>query len=194
MKKLNGFTLIELYLILFIIALLFVLGYPNIRNFYERNKLESVTWQISQDLRVVREKSITYQQDLIVFIGENEYFYETMQWGLLQNPQIKDQHFLPSDNSNKYFRKINYPSGVKLDLPTNISTFSFNNKQYIVLIFKCGRDSDLRGEIRIANLNGRLITSENYIPNTGINLIFNNKNIKFQKEILIWRTGKITLK
>lgn len=193
MRKIFGFTLIELYLILFIIALLFVLGYPNIRSFYERNKLENIIWQLSQDLRVVREKSIVYQQDLIAFIGEKEYFYETMQWGLLQNPQQKEQHFLPYDINPKYFKKVIIPARIKIDL-NNHNTILINNKKYLVLIFKCGKETDLRGEIKIANLNGRSVSNEIPIPNSGLSLFINNENINLKREIIIWRTGKISLK
>lgn len=60
-SKINnfGFTLIELLMVLFIISVLFGLGYTNYRDYSRRQLLNTAVRQMEEDIRLIQEKAIS---------------------------------------------------------------------------------------------------------------------------------------
>ncbi|MCX7721053.1 MAG: prepilin-type N-terminal cleavage/methylation domain-containing protein [Dictyoglomus thermophilum] len=189
----KGFSLIELYIVLAVLAIIAIVGVPTLRSFYERKALENTIWQLAQDLRIAREKAITQQQDLIAYIGEDEYYVEFMQYGMLQNPQTYGVHFIPGDTPSRYFKRAKLPINIKLQLVS--PTIKINSKEYLVIVFKPGGSPDeIRGQIKIVNsLDGRRLTSDINITGDGLIITGKNFTINLSSSIKISITGKIAM-
>ncbi|TYT22510.1 prepilin-type N-terminal cleavage/methylation domain-containing protein [Dictyoglomus thermophilum] len=190
----KGFSLIELYIVLAVLAIIAIIGVPTLRNFYERKALENTIWQLAQDLRIAREKAITQQQDLIAYIGEDEYYVEFMQYGMLQNPQTYNLHFVPGDTTSRYFKNVKFPRNIKMQLVS--PTLNINGKNYLVIVFKAGGNTDeIRGQAKIVNsLNGRRLSSDtNITSNNGLVITGKNLTINLSYSIKITTTGKIAM-
>ncbi|GEM_PF-1558630 len=54
----KGYTLLEVLLVIAVLALLFVVGFSNYRDYERRQKVSSITRQIKADLRLAQESAI----------------------------------------------------------------------------------------------------------------------------------------
>ncbi|ACK42462.1 MULTISPECIES: prepilin-type N-terminal cleavage/methylation domain-containing protein [Dictyoglomus] len=189
----KGFSLIELYIVIAVLAIIAIASIPTLRNFYERKTLENIMWQLAQDLRIAREKAIVQQQDLIAYIGEDEYYIEFMQYGMLQNPQIYNIHFVPGDANSRYFKIVKLPKNIKLQFIS--PTVSINGKNYLGVVFKAGGNAnEIRGQAKIVNLlSGRTLYSDSNIDNNGVVITGKSMSINLSYSIKIMATGKISL-
>jgi len=70
-KRKKGFTLIEILIVIAIVIIMAGASVPYLNDFITSQRLQSVAWQLVQDLRTVREDAILYQQDLRVYFCVN---------------------------------------------------------------------------------------------------------------------------
>ncbi len=124
---------------------------------------------------------------------EDEYYIELMQYGMLQNPQNYNLHFIPGDTSSRYFKKVKLPQNIKLQFSS--PTLNINGKNYLAVVFKAGRNVDeLRGQAKIVNsLNNRILSSDVNISNNGLIIIGKNTSINLSYSVKIMLTGKISM-
>jgi len=174
----KGFSLIELYIVIAVLAIIAIASIPTLRNFYERKTLENIMWQLAQDLRIAREKAIVQQQDLIAYIGEDEYY---------------NIHFVPGDANSRYFKIVKLPKNIKLQFIS--PTVSINGKNYLGVVFKAGGNAnEIRGQAKIVNLlSGRTLYSDSNIDNNGVVITGKSMSINLSYSIKIMATGKISL-
>ncbi|BAL81451.1 prepilin-type N-terminal cleavage/methylation domain-containing protein [Caldisericum exile] len=159
----RGFTFIELSVVIVIVLILLGISIPYLNSFIVSRELEEVSWQLVQDLKLVRESAILYQQDLRVYFctnpssSRNFYMFETF----LKDP-LNGVHYNPND----------IPDGihfVRRDLKYNFKFTAhkpfkelgwINGKEYYYLQFYCGKDDHFRGQpnsfdtIEITNSTG----------------------------------------
>jgi Tfp pilus assembly protein FimT len=153
---LAGFTLIELMIVVSVVIIMSAVAIPSFQSVISSRRLQAAAWQMVQDLRMVREDAILYQQDLNVYVNYSNspvvptdpgsYLFETFQWGIDQSRQATDvEHYVPGDSSGHFTQRV-LQSGVIITsvAPTNLVTFG--TKNYQVLCFRCGSGSAFRGE------------------------------------------------
>ena len=146
----KGFTLIELIIVIGVIIILAGAAVPSFGSTMARMRIQSNASQMVQDLRLVHDSAITYQQDLYVYIctsastSATTYYYE-----LSQHDPLHNTHYIPSDTPvpGKFVRKdllynmIFWP-------PVNSGAFTtiVGGKSYLVLAYCCGKGSNFRGQ------------------------------------------------
>jgi len=144
-----GFTFFEVVIVVAILIIFTFIAIPSFQNFISSQRLQEVAFQMVQDLRLVREDAILYQQDLRVYFctdpKENRNFY---MFELFQKDPMKETHYIPSDT----------PDGihfVKRELKYNFTFTShkpflplgwISGKEYYYLTFYCGKDNHFRGQ------------------------------------------------
>jgi Tfp pilus assembly protein FimT len=151
-----AFTFIELAIVIAVVLIMSAVAVPSLRNLISSQRLQSVAWQMVQDLRTVRADAILYQQDLNAYINfpnspvdsysasninNRSYLFETFQWG-------QDQHYIPTDPSRNHFtqRVLQYGIFIYSITPTNSSSISFGGGNYCVMCLRSGAGSAFRGE------------------------------------------------
>ncbi len=148
-KSKNGFTLIETLIAIAIIMTLTAIALPAFNHIIVSERLQSVAWQTVQDLRLVKENAIIYQQDLRVYFcvdpkaSRNFYLVETFQ----KNP-LNGTHFTPGDPPDgKHFikRPLKYNMFFGPHHPFQPLGW-INGKQYYYITFFSGAGSHFRGQ------------------------------------------------
>ena len=71
MKTKNGFTLIELMVVLAVLAIIVTVAVPNMSSFLDTNKLRGVTGQFYSDVQYARSESITRNRNISVSVTSN---------------------------------------------------------------------------------------------------------------------------
>lgn len=105
----EGFTLIEMIIILTLISIIFSIAYPN-RNFYRSIKEKREMEEFRKDLLFARNKAIVESRDYMVYFHLDENGYEIRK----------------SENS-PIFKKKTFQYGLKLE-PTNlVKSFTFKS-------------------------------------------------------------------
>ncbi|MGC9125359.1 MAG: prepilin-type N-terminal cleavage/methylation domain-containing protein [Caldisericaceae bacterium] len=164
----EGFTLIELIVVVTIIIILSAISIPYLRSFIVSQQLQNVAWQLRQDLSSVKEDAILYQQDLRVYFctdpsnERNFYLFETYLKDPL-NPNGIGAHYTPGDPvDGKHFvrRDLQYKIMFTSHKPFLIKGY-INGKQYYYVTFYCGKDAHFRGQ------PSAIDTIELIEPNTG---------------------------
>ena len=150
----RGFSLIELMIVVAVMIVLAGMAVPAFGATLARSRIQTNASQMVQDLRLVRDSAISYQQDLYVYVctspasGRTVYYYE-----LFQKDPLNEIHYTPSDApvSGQFVQKTAlYGMGFGLPVQSG-SAYSFtaatvDGKEYLVLAFCCGKGSYFRGE------------------------------------------------
>ena len=107
--KQQGFTLLEMLLVLFAISILSMVTYFNVRSLYEKQKIEQFLRQFSND--------ILYMQQLAI----NRQKHYTLRWH-------KDRHmyYIGDSSTNLSIIKREYDSDVQIDLNTFPNPMTYN--------------------------------------------------------------------
>jgi prepilin-type N-terminal cleavage/methylation domain-containing protein len=149
-----GFSLIELMIVVAVMIILAGRAVPAFGTTLARSRIQANAAQMIQDLRLVRDMAIAYQQDLYVYIctspasGRTVYYYE-----LFQKDPLNKTHYTPADDpvSGQFVQKTAlYGMGFGLPVQSG-SGYSFtaataDGKEYLVLAFNCGKLSYFRGQ------------------------------------------------
>jgi len=166
-----GFTLIELIIVIAVMTIIAAMAIPAFGTTLARMRIQTNASQMVQDLRLVRENAITYQQDLYVYVctsppsSQTVYYYELYQKNPLTTPPT---HYTPADTpvSGQFVRKValyNMSFGVPFwSGPTNISPTltTLDGRQYVALAFCCGKGSNFRGQpVVVSNTSGPAYTT-----------------------------------
>jgi prepilin-type N-terminal cleavage/methylation domain-containing protein len=148
----RGFTITELMIVMAVIIVLAGVGVPAFGATLARSRIQSNASQMLQDLRLVRDSAIIYQQDLYVYVGTDQdssptvYYYELFQKDPA-NLVEASKHYVPTDAPvpGKFVRKdLSY--GMSFGIPVHGSTTTVGGKDYLVLAYCCGKDSHFRGQ------------------------------------------------
>jgi len=155
----SGFSLIELVIVVAVMIVLAGMAVPAFGATLARSRIQTNASQMVQDLRLVRDSAISYQQDLYVYVctspasDRTVYYYE-----LFQKDPLNEIHYTPSDDpvSGQFVQKTAL-YGMGFGLPVQVgSAYSFtaatvDGKEYLVLAFCCGKGSYFRGEPVVAS-------------------------------------------
>jgi len=107
--KQEGFTLLEMLLVLFAISVLSMVTYYNVHSLYEKQKIEQFLRQFSND--------ILYMQQLAI----NRQKHYTLRWH-------KDRHmyYIGESSTNLSIIKREYDSDIQIDLNTFPNPMTYN--------------------------------------------------------------------
>ena len=107
--KQEGFTLLEMLLVLFAISVLSMVTYYNVHSLYEKQKIEQFLRQFSND--------ILYMQQLAI----NRQKHYTLRW-------YKDRHtyYIGELSENLTIIKREYDSDIQIDLNTFPNPMTYN--------------------------------------------------------------------
>ena len=150
----RGFSLIELMIVVAVMIVLAGIAVPMFGTTLARARIQTNAAQMVQDLRLVRDSAIAYQQDLYVYVctspasGRTVYYYE-----LFQKDPLSEVHYTPADDpvSGQFVRKdALYGMGFGLPVQSG-AAYSFTaatigGKGYLVLAYCCGKGNYFRGE------------------------------------------------
>jgi prepilin-type N-terminal cleavage/methylation domain-containing protein len=212
----EGFTLIETLIVIVIVIILSAVAIPSFRNMIVSQRLQSVAFQIVQDLRETRENAILYQQDLNIYFnydnspveylsGTNfnnrQYCFETFLKDPLATPV---DHYIPTDSANSHFRKkiLSYHIVISNITSNTNSSIAFDGKNYFVIAFRSGAGDTFRGEANIVknmetNASGekRVVSDSDYESIGATPVIIELKDVPTGKTfyIRISATGKISM-
>jgi len=148
-KNRNGFTILELLVVLTISSIFLGISIPYLRDFIIEQQLQEVAWKIVQDMRLTKESAILYQQDLKIYFctepdtSRNFYFFETY----LKNP-LNNVHYTPGDQPDGiHFVKRELKYNTKFTANVGFKELGWiNGKYYHYLTFYCGKDNHFRGQ------------------------------------------------
>lgn len=157
-----GFSLIELIVVVAVMIILAGMAVPAFGTTLARMRIQTNASQMVQDLRLVRDSAITYQQDLYVYIrtspasGRTVYYYELFQKDPT-NAAEASKHYTPADTSvSDAFEKRTLLYNMVCGLPvqsggaaysyTSADTVTAGVNTYLVLVFHCGQGSYFRGQ------------------------------------------------
>ena len=211
-----GFTLIETLIVVAIIIVMAAVAVPSFRNMIVSQRLQSVAFQIVQDLREAREDAILYQQDLNIYFNYNnrpvdylsgtnfnnrQYCFETFPKNALAIPP---EHYIPTDSPNQHFKKrmMDYHIVISKITSSTSSSVNFDGKNYFVIAFRSGAGDTFRGEANIVknmetNASGekRVVLDANYESIGATPVIIELKDVPTGKTfyIRISATGKISM-
>jgi prepilin-type N-terminal cleavage/methylation domain-containing protein len=152
----RGFTLIELMVVVAVMIVLAGAVIPAFGSTLARSRIQSNVSQMVQDLRLVRDSAIVYQQNLWLYVctgpaasDRTTYYYE-----LSQKDPLNGVHYTPADApvSGKFVSKT-LLYGMRFEPPFRLAgagyTFpamTVGGKTYLVLVFCCGKDNNFRGQ------------------------------------------------
>ena len=164
MKKQNGFTIYELLAVIGIIAILAVIGVPNMSSWRSEARLRGASNNLRADLQMAKLRALREKAIVAVIFTANEYriFLDTGDGG--GGPPNWN---LDADESLIKIRKL--PAGVSIDLPT---TFDSPNNR--------------------TRFNGRGFPDPATLSGGGLTGTVTLKNLRgSQKQITINRLGRI---
>ena len=129
-KFYQGFTLIELTVVIFIVGLLFFTALPKIGNFFFQTDIKRVVRSLKAAVYLLRSKSITTGKNTVLHVdlGKNVY------WGTYENteqdpPLYRDTPFIVSPQNLPKGTKFLDAYNINSDQKTSLSLSSaFNSK------------------------------------------------------------------
>ena len=155
--RVRGFTFIELVIVVGIVIILAGMAVPAFGTTLARSRIQSNASQMVQDLRLVRDNAIIYQQDLYIYVctspaaNRTTYYYELFQKDPLTTIPT---HYTPTDApvSGKFVQKTAmYGMGFSVPVTSGGTALSFTaatigGKQYLVFAYCCGKGNNFRGQ------------------------------------------------
>ena len=214
----RGFTIIELMIVIAIMVIMSGVSIPVMRASISSQRLQEVAWQMVQDLRLVKEDAILYQQDLNVYINfdstktialntvqplnpankdNRSYLFETFQWG--KDQTLDDQHYIPGDSSGSHFaeRVLKYGIVIESITSTNPSSITIGLKNYCIMCFRSGAGSAFRGEGDLVTamdaMNNRKNSTSSIIGNSKLVVELNDPSTNKVFYVIVEGTGKISM-
>jgi Tfp pilus assembly protein FimT len=153
-----GYTLIELMIVVAVMIAIAGMAIPSFGATLARSRIQTNSANMVQDLQLVRNSAISYQQDLYVYVCTNPasgrivYYFELFQKDPT-NLTESSRHYTPADApvAGRFERKV-VSYNMALGLPVQSgSVYSFtaatvDGKQYLVLAYCCGKGSNFRGQ------------------------------------------------
>lgn len=148
----KGFTLVELMVVMAVIIVLAGMAVPAFGATLARSRIQSNASQMVQDLQLVRDSAIIYQQDLYTYVCTDQdssptvYYCELFQKDPA-NLVEASKHYVPTDApvAGKFVRK-DLLYGMSFETPVHGVTTTVDGKDYLVLAYCCGKDSHFRGQ------------------------------------------------
>ena len=202
-----GFTLIETLIVIAIVIVLTAVAIPSFKHLVSSERLQSVAWQMVEDLREVKADAILYQQDLNVYFNydnspvnplnssntnNREYYYERF----LYNPTATPvEHYIPTDTPNNHFIKriLKYHIVISNISSTTSSAINFSGKNYFTVTFRSGAGGSFRGEADIVtSMSSRTVGSVQTIGSTPVIITIKDPSTSLKYYIRISATGKIS--
>jgi competence protein ComGD len=111
----NGFSLIEMIIVLFVITILGTLAYPNFHSFIKNRETEYFVDALERDLHHMQQRAITEGNGYTLTINNDRKFYEIRSFGF--GEQIK--RYFPD---YIYFESFSMPLKIQYNQFGNIST------------------------------------------------------------------------
>ena len=204
-----GFTLVETIIVIAIVIIISAIAVPSFKHLIISDRLQSVAWQMVQDLRETREDAILYQQDLNVYFDydndpsvkphphsatdftKREYFFETFQYD-----SLTASHYIPTDSLDTHFseRVLKYGIVISNISSTTTSSIDFSGKHYFVLTFRCGDKGAFRGEANIVtSMTGRNNDPPSAIGSTPIVITLEDVPSGQKFYVIIKSTGGVSM-
>ncbi len=146
LKKLKGFTLIELMVVITVIAILLGITVPSVTRWLPAQRLSSGLSQLIGEFRLARQKAIAEGNDFVVTTNAGTWTYS-----ILDND---DSDRPPERDPGEKLTELRLPAGVSF-LATDIQIFAFKSdgraifpqpgappaSGYIVIYNRKGQDS-----------------------------------------------------
>lgn len=154
----SGFSLIELIIVVAVMIILAGMAVPAFGTTLARMRIQTNASQMVQDLRLVRDSAIVYQQDLYIYIctspasDRTVYYVELFQKDPT-NVTPASRHYTPADApvSGKFERKVAL-YGMRFGVPFRsgpvdiLPAAPVGLKGYVVLAYCSGKGSNFRGQ------------------------------------------------
>ncbi|MFZ3590319.1 competence type IV pilus minor pilin ComGD [Bacillus sp. DJP31] len=144
-KKENGFTMIEMLIVLLIVMTIVTLSYFQLRTVYEEQIIKNFLEELQEDIWLVQEYAISHSQTVELSFHDQEKYYDIRESGLRKlilkrpiHPQLKIR-LLTVTNPIKFLANgnINRPGTMYVEY----------NLQKYKIVFQLGR-----GRFRIEKL------------------------------------------
>lgn len=151
-KQRSGFTLFELVVVVAMVLILTGMAVPALQDAVARDRVQTAALQLAQDLRLVRDNTITYQSDLYAYVSPDAavngcYYYEKLPHlgtnGLpdgAHNAPVADGQSLP--DPGRFVRKA-IPFNLHiLSISSAASSVAYGGHQYYEIRFRSGKGAE----------------------------------------------------
>ncbi len=149
----TGFTFVELVVVIAIVLILAGMAAPSLQGSITRGRVQAAALQLAQDLRLVRENAITYQDDLCAYVSMDTgvsgcYYYEKLPH-LGSNGLPDGSHNTPPVDGAALPDQERF---VRKDLPFNMQVLSatsadapvtYGGHQYHKICFRSGTQENV---------------------------------------------------
>jgi prepilin-type N-terminal cleavage/methylation domain-containing protein len=140
-----GFTLVEVLIVLLIIGIVMVLGFPALLNMIRRSKVETVIREAAMEARAARLEAIKHSVD--TFAQADLTGRRLVVWR-----DAGAEGFTPG--TDEQVRELLLPAGMSFQGPPGDSAPSVELPPEAYFTFKSTGEADVKGGIRIADDHG----------------------------------------